>query len=195
MKGCPIFLSLVCIRNFVTNKAFKDVVKPIDKKEKDPNKYLLTNAHDLTVYWIVTWYRRRWAIEVLFRDCKQNLGLNAYQGQAVEGHEHHIACVFFSYVLMEQMKKYAAPTQEGANTLTIGNVKDWLKEQYIVTGTSSANMVQLIPTRLSKFSEEEIITLLKDEKFLSKIIAIDEKELQLLEFETQANSTIIRYNE
>jgi len=57
---------LGCIKNYATDPAFKDLVTKVEKKQKDPNKYLLTNDTSLRVVQIVTWYRRRWAIEVLF---------------------------------------------------------------------------------------------------------------------------------
>lgn len=56
--------------------------------------------------------------QALFRLMGKILGLCAYQGQTVDAHLRHIGCVFFSYVLMEQMKAYAIPTPEKANTLT-----------------------------------------------------------------------------
>jgi len=181
LKGYPGFLSLVCIRNYATHPAFKQITKPVDKKEKDPNKYLLTNACDLTVVEIVQWYRRRWDIEVLFRDCKQFLGLNAYQGRNVKGHEHHIACVFLSYVLMEQMKAYATSSQEKANTLTIGQVKEWLHRQFLVIGTPGVEGTQGSLTELTRYHEEELIALLEERNLLPETAGLRKQKSQLPE--------------
>jgi len=165
LEGFSDILSLVCIKNYATNPAFSDMVTSKEKKQKDPNKYLLTNDTSLTVVQIVAWYRRRWSIEVLFRDCKQSLGLSAYQGQTVDAHLRHVACVFFSYVLMEQMKAYAASAQEPANTLTIGQVKEWLNRQYLLK-TSHTSVPQMVLIPLSRFSEEELIVLLEEANLL-----------------------------
>ena len=160
LEGYSECLSLVCIKNYATIPAFKALVTKAEKKQKDPNKYLLTNDPSLTVVQIVEWYRRRWAIEVLFRDCKQFLGLCACQGQTVDAHSRHIGCVFFSYVLSEQMKAYAAPTLDQAHTLTIGQVKEWLNTQYLLrppyTPVSEVTMVGL-----SRFSEADLMELLE----------------------------------
>lgn len=130
--GVPTPLTLVCIKNYAKTKAFKQMVTPADKKAKDPNKYLVTNACELTTATIIDRYKKRWAIEVLFRDCKQHLGFCAYQGQSVEAHQRHIACVFFSYVMMEILKTKASPADLKAHTLSIGDVKTWLEKQYLL---------------------------------------------------------------
>jgi SRSO17 transposase len=178
IKGYPDFLSLVCIKNYATNRAFKKMVTPADKKQKDPNKYLLTNACDLTVAEIVGWYRRRWDIEVLFRDCKQHLGFHACQARSVQAQERHIACVFLSYVLLEQMKADAAPSQKEANTWTIGKVKEWLNRQYLLPGTLGAWKPSFTPTELETFSEEQVIALLSQEHLLPETANLRKQDTQ-----------------
>ena len=162
MKGFPGFLSLICIKNYVKNPAFKNMVKPVDKKQRDPNKYLLTNDPTLTVVEIVKWYRRRWAIEVLFRDCKQNLGFNACQAQSVRAHEHHIACVFFSYILLEKLKTSIPSSEKKAKTPTIGQVKEWIRKQAIIVEKKFPTQKQMPYKQVDKFSENELIQLLKN---------------------------------
>lgn len=181
LEGFPEILSLVCIKDYATNPVFRDIVTPKEKKQKDPNKYLLTNDLSLTVVQIVTWYRRRWSVEVLFRDCKQLLGLSTYQGQTVDAHLRHIACVFFSYVLMEQMKAYATAAQQPANTLTIGQVKQWLLRQYLLK-TPHASTSQMVLTPLSRFSEEELIALLEEAHLLVETENQDSSDIQLYQY-------------
>lgn len=161
MKGFPAILSLVCIKNYVTEPAFKEFVKAVDKKQKDPNKYLLTNDPNLSITDIVKWYRRRWAIEVLFRDCKQKFGLNACQAERVIAHEHHIACVFFSYVLMEHMRPFAAPSEKEAKTLTIGQIIQWLRNQNMFIDKTDPYHLEMHFFQISRLSEKELILLLK----------------------------------
>jgi len=165
LEGYPAFLSLVCIKHYATNPAFRDLVTKAEKKQKDPNKYLLTNDTSLTIVQIVEWYRRRWAVEVLFRDCKQFLGLGAYQGQTVEAHSRHIGCVFLSYVLTEQMKAYAAPSLDQAHTLTIGQVKEWLNDQYLLRAPYTPHAGEAI-IGLSRFSESQLLDLLEETHLL-----------------------------
>lgn len=73
LKGGGTFMKLVCIKNYATNKVFKKLLTPAEKKAKDSNKYLITNDPALTIPQVIMWYRRRWDIDVLFRDCKQHL--------------------------------------------------------------------------------------------------------------------------
>ena len=175
------FLSMVCIRHYATNPAFKDFVPKKRKKPRDPNQYLLTNATDLTVVEIVTWYRRRWDIEVVFRDCKQHLGLKACQAQSVSVHVHHIACVLFSYSLMEQMKQIVAPADQQAHTLTIGQVKDWLNRQYLLLGGHTAT-AQVSLVDLSVFSEAHLIDALDPIQPLPETVSTGETTLQDYQF-------------
>lgn len=140
-------LTLVCIKNYARLEVFKEMVTPSERKQKDPNKYLVTNDVSLTTVQIIARYRSRWAIEVLFRDCKQHLGLCAYQGQTVEAHVLHMACVFFSYVLMEHLKPLATSADGKAHTLTIGEVKAWLRRQFVVVehrGTQTGLVCQAL---------------------------------------------------
>ena len=177
LEGFQDVLSLVCIKNYAANPTFQDLVTPAEKKQKDPNKYLLTNDTDLSVVEIVTWYRRRWSIEVLFRDCKQFLGLSAYQGQTVETHARHIACVFFSYVLMQQMKPSAQSASRKAHTLTLGHVKEWLNRQYLLrTSCTPRSEVSVIP--LSRLSEPQLIALLEEAETLEETKNPDSSQLQ-----------------
>jgi len=134
VKEVPFLLTLVCIKNYAKTKPFKKMVTPAEKKAKDPNKYLVTNQSTLTTVQIIQRYQKRWAVEVLFRDGKQHLGLCAYQGQHVEAHQRHIACVFFAYTMMELLKAQVQPTSTAAHTLSIGDVKTWLERQYLLVG-------------------------------------------------------------
>jgi len=155
LEGVPFPLTLVCIKNYARLPAFKEMVTPSEKKQKDPNKYLVTNDVRLTTVQIIARYRSRWAIEVLFRDCKQHLGLGAYQGQTVEAHVGHIACVFFSYVLMEHLKPLATSASRVAHTLTLGEVKAWLRRQ-VVRVEHKGDQTVMVCQPLALPTEEEV---------------------------------------
>lgn len=147
VKDVPFVLTLVCIKNYAKTKTFKQMVTPAEKKAKDPNKYLVTNQCELTTVQIIQRYQKRWAVEVLFRDSKQHLGLCAYQGQSVEAHQRHIACVFFAYTRMELLKDQVPPAPTPAHTLSIGDVKTWLERQYLLVGVE--NLPQVIDRVIS----------------------------------------------
>jgi len=145
----------VCIKNYARLKVFKEMVTPLEREQKDPNKYLVTADVGLTTVQIIARYRSRWAVEVLFRDCKQHLGLCAYQGQTVEAHVLHIACVFFSYVLMEHLKPLATSADKKAHTLTLGEAKAWLHRQVVVV-EHRGNETVMVCQSLALPTEEEV---------------------------------------
>ncbi|MCP4405734.1 MAG: transposase [bacterium] len=100
-----------------------------------PNVYLLTNATAWSTYQVVCQYRSRWAIECLFRDMKQNLGLGACQHRNLEAVTRHIALVMFAYVCLQLVRRNFADLQPvQASTITIGEVKTRLQSQGVVLG-------------------------------------------------------------
>ena len=147
VKEVPLVLTLVCIKNYAKTKTFKKMLTAADKKAKDPNKYLVANQVELTPVQIIQRYQNRWLVECLLRDCKQHLGLSAYQGQHVEAHQRHIAGVFFAYTMMELLKDQVQSTPTPAHTLSIGEVKTWLERQYLlVNGEDSQQMIDRVIT-------------------------------------------------
>jgi hypothetical protein len=67
-------------------------------------KYLLTDDLSLTTRQVVEWYRRRWAIEVFFRDCKQLLRMGECEARSKEAIVGHIFLVCVAYTLMQLFK-------------------------------------------------------------------------------------------
>lgn len=65
--------------------------------------YLISTDIELTTRQIITSYRRRWAIEVVFRDCSQNLGLKHHQGH-LGSSERHTIMVFLAYNFLADRK-------------------------------------------------------------------------------------------
>ncbi len=130
LKGVKTLLKLVCIKNYANNKHFKDIHTPVDKRAKDPNKYLITNGLLLTIPQIVNNYRRRWTIEVAFRTLKQEFALGKCQAhKSIEPHLRHTALCFFAFVLLQLAKIHWF--SESTDIQTIGDVKAWLQKQML----------------------------------------------------------------
>ena len=52
------------------------------------------------------YYQIRWSIEVFFKDCKQNLGLNGCQSTDFDAHIAHVSIVFMNYMLLSLRKRF-----------------------------------------------------------------------------------------
>jgi hypothetical protein len=103
-------------------QAQQEAKKP--RKKRHPHLYLLTNMKDLPGAEIVRRYRRRWAVEVLFRDLKQHLGLGACLVRQAEAGERHLALCLFSYVGLELLRRECHQvTGRELASITIGEVK------------------------------------------------------------------------
>jgi hypothetical protein len=147
LKGTETFMKLVCIKNYATNKAFKKLLTSSEKKAKDKNKYLITNDPALTIPQTIKWYRRRWDIEVLFRDCKQHLAFGKCQAhKSLEPHLRHTAMVFLAYTLLELTK----PNSQKDNPIhkTIGELKRNLQNQQIIYVKDRYYLIDMSKTRI-----------------------------------------------
>lgn len=80
------------------------VIKDDSAPESGRTKYLMTNALWLTNQEHVLWYRKRWAVEVFFRDCKQYLGLAKCEARTQQAVISHIALVCVAYVFLQLLK-------------------------------------------------------------------------------------------
>jgi hypothetical protein len=76
------------------------------KKRKNSKKltFLVSNNTELTGSKILEYYKKRWSIEVFYRDCKQHLGLGEYQVRKLDAVVIHLHLVFFAYTLLKNAK-------------------------------------------------------------------------------------------
>ena len=147
LKGTATLMKLVCIKNDATNKVFRKLLTASEKKAKDKNKYLITNDPTLTIPQTITWYRRRWDIEVLFRDCKQYLAFGKCQAhKSLEPHLRHTAMVFLAYTLLELTK----PESHNSNRVhrSIGELKRNLQSQQIIYVNESYYFINTAKSRI-----------------------------------------------
>ena len=146
VEGVDFCLKLVCIKNYAKNKAFKEMHTELDKGAKDPNKYLITNNTSLTIPQVINCYRSRWAIEVLFRNCKQHLALGKCQAyKTLEPHLRHTAMVFFAFTLLELIKSKV--NEKNLDNSTIGDLKRYLQNQHIVEVNDQYKIIDISQTK------------------------------------------------
>jgi Transposase DDE domain len=72
------------------------VIRPQRSCPDEDIQFVLTTDLSLTTRQIFTAYRKRWRIEVTFRDCKQHLGLADHQGWK-HSSLRHVAMVFLTF--------------------------------------------------------------------------------------------------
>jgi len=140
-------LKMVCIKNYAKNNAFKKMHTKADKRAKDPNKYLVTNGINLTIPQIISLYRNRWTIEVMFRDCKQHLALGKCQAhKSVEPHLRYTAMAFFAFSILELMKSKGNPDLPIGTSC--GQIKRYLQNQQLVYINGQYQLVDMSKTNL-----------------------------------------------
>ena len=104
-------------RSFLVRRRGRLLLLVIIQNDSGPEsgrtKYLLTSDLELTTRGVVQWYRRRWPIEVFFRDAKQHLGLGKCEARSAEAIVGHIFLVCVAYSLL-QVSKPAAAAQKAS---------------------------------------------------------------------------------
>jgi hypothetical protein len=80
------------------------VVNHDSHPERDRTKYLATSELSLSNAEHVRWYRRRWPVEVFFRDAKQLLSLGRSQVRQPRAVLTHIVLVCVAYVGLQLLK-------------------------------------------------------------------------------------------
>lgn len=75
---------------------------------KGQNSWKLLISTDTKLTFIVTmkYYQVRWSIEVFFKDCKQNLGLNNCQSIDLDAYFAHITIVMMNYMVLNLKKRF-----------------------------------------------------------------------------------------
>jgi len=142
VEDVDFLLRLVCIKNYAKNKTFKDIHTKADKRAKDSNKYLVTNDVNLTIPNIINYYRNRWTIEVMFRDCKQHLALGKCQvHKSLDPQLRHTAIVFLAFTLLELMKSNG--NHYSAVDTTIGDIRRYLQNQQLVYVNGQYHVVDI----------------------------------------------------
>jgi hypothetical protein len=69
-------------------------------------KLLICTDTKLTFIKAMKYYQIRWSIEVFFKDCKQNLGLNNCQSTDLDAYFAHFSIVMMSYMVLSLKKRF-----------------------------------------------------------------------------------------
>jgi hypothetical protein len=167
VEDVDLLLRLVCIKNYAKNKAFKDIHTKADRRAKDPNKYLVTNDVNLTIPNIINYYRNRWTIEVVFRDCKQHLAFGKCQVyKSVDPQLRHTAMVFLAFTLLELMK--STGNQGSPVDTTIGDIRRYLQNQQLVYINGQYHVVDTSSSKLNWDQVNEFTNLIDIKNITSR---------------------------
>jgi SRSO17 transposase len=105
------------------------------KKRKNSKKhtFMVSNTTSLSGMQVLEYYKKRWAIEVFHRDCKQHLGLGEYQIRKLDAVVIHLHLVFFAYTLLKNVRSNPVLAAIVAGTKSIGaacqRLKRWMFER------------------------------------------------------------------
>jgi len=71
------------------------------RKNSKSFSFLASNNAKLDGLQVLTYYKKRWDIEVFHRDCKQHLGIGEYQARKLDAVVIHLHLVFLAYTLLK----------------------------------------------------------------------------------------------
>lgn len=118
------------------------VIKHDSHPERDRTKYLATSELSLSTAEHVRWYRRRWPVEVFFRDAKQLLGLGRSQVRHPHAVLTHLVLVCVAYVGLQLLKPLRPKPQLSVSQ----GKKALLPLRLLVSAQGVAALVRLKPT-------------------------------------------------
>ena len=78
------------------------------QEAKAPTKYWLSDLPEETsMRALVRWAKSRWAVEMNYRELKDHLGLDQFEGRGWAGWHHHVTMVMlaFAFVLWERLRR------------------------------------------------------------------------------------------
>jgi hypothetical protein len=112
MKGLRHNVRIVC-------------TKKVNKTKKW--KFIVTNDIESPIEFIIESYAKRWSIEVLHKDLKNNLGINDYQMRKRYGFIKHWTLIFLVCFILYAMKSESRTTQAKG---TVGKIVGYLKNLF-----------------------------------------------------------------
>ena len=108
----------------------------------DERKYYLLNLDAAaTVHALVTVVRSRWPIEQQYRELKDELGIDHFEGRSYRGWTHHtvLTAIAFTFLQLERLRASDAPRP------TLPHVRLWVREimavLYVVSNRKLMNLI------------------------------------------------------
>lgn len=108
----------------------------------DERKYYLLNLDDTaTLHDLVTLVRSRWPIEQQYRELKDELGIDHFEGRSYRGWAHHtvLTAIAFTFLQLERMRSTDEPRP------TLPHVRLWVREimavLYVVSNRKLLNLI------------------------------------------------------
>lgn len=92
---------------------------------KDFKFYLLNLDADATLVALVTLARSRWPIEQQYRELKDDLGLDHFEGRSYRGWQHHVVLTVVAFTFLQLERGRAAPR---APRPSLPVVRGWVRE-------------------------------------------------------------------
>jgi len=97
--------------------------------------FLVSNNLKCSGLQVFAYYKKRWSIEVFYRDCKQHLGIGEYQARKLDAVVIHLHLVFLAYTLLKNAWCNLILTKILQGVHTVGTacktLKKWVLDQLI----------------------------------------------------------------
>lgn len=114
------------------------------RKNSKSFSFLASNNTKLNGLQVLTYYKKRWSIEVFHRDCKQHLGIGEYQARKLDAVVIHLHLVFLAYTLLKNAWSNP-PLQKVLNGIrAIGSACKKLK-RWVFDQLSKQLKTQIVP--------------------------------------------------
>ena len=95
------YISLVFTYKSIELKGFW-----VRMKGQDSWKLLISTDKKLSFITTMKYYQIRWSIEVFYKDCKQNLGINTCQSTDLDAYFAHLSIVMMNYMVLSLRKRF-----------------------------------------------------------------------------------------
>src|SRR5680860_1273138 len=126
---------------------------------------LITTDKKLGFIKAMKYYQIRWSIEVFFRDCKQNMGLNKCQSIDFDAYIASISICFMNYIVLSLRKRFD-------DYETLGELFHHLKEGFL-----EATIIEKIWLFLDELCKSILVELGVDRDIFIRKLIENEKNI------------------
>jgi len=106
--------------------SIRQPIRRFDSAATDERKFYLLHVPDTTsLRDLVALARSRWPIEQQYRELKDDLGLDHFEGRSYRGWQHHVVLTAVAFTFL-QLERGRAPTATAPPSLP--TVRRWVRE-------------------------------------------------------------------